>query len=86
MDSIKKITNNTVTMSSGIGLDSPLHAFIKNEKNSEQEILMAHMLINANFGLPMCRLRLNRTPVSKKNIATKSPFADDSKTFDVISP
>jgi hypothetical protein len=86
MDSIKKITNNTVTMSSGIGLGSLLHAFIKNEKNNEQEILTAHMLMNANFGLPICRLRFKKIAVSKKNTAAQSPFTDNSKTFDVIFP
>ncbi|MDR2776902.1 MAG: hypothetical protein LBB17_02570 [Puniceicoccales bacterium] len=86
MDSIKKTTNNTVIMSSGIGLGSSLHAFTKNEKNNEQEILAAHMLTNANFGLPMCRLRFKKIAVSKKNMAAQSPFVDDSKIFDVISP
>jgi hypothetical protein len=86
MDSIKKSTNNTVTMSSGIGLGSSLHAFTKNEKNNEQKILTAHMLISANFGLPMCRLRFMKIAVNKKNMAAQSPFVDNSKTFDVISP
>jgi hypothetical protein len=85
IDSIKKITNNTVTMSSGIGLGDSLHAFTKNEKNIEQEILIAHMLANASFRLPTCRLRLKRITVSKKNIAAKSQFVDDSKTFNAIS-
>jgi hypothetical protein len=60
--------------------------FIKNEKNSEKEILRAHMLINANFGPPMYRLRLKRIPVSKKNIAVQFPFVDNSKASDVIFP
>ncbi|MDR0742426.1 MAG: hypothetical protein LBE98_03110 [Puniceicoccales bacterium] len=85
MDSIKKITNNTVTMSSGIGLGSSLHAFTKNEKNNEQKILTAHMLINATFGLPMYRLKFKKI-ASKKNMAAQSPFVDVSKTLDVISP
>jgi hypothetical protein len=86
MDSIKKITNNTVTMSRRIGLGSSLHVFTRNEKNSEKEILRAHMLTNANFGPPMYRLRLKKVPVSKKNIAVKFPFVDNSKAFDVIFP
>jgi hypothetical protein len=86
MDSIKNITSNTVVTSSGIGFGSSLNTFTKNETNRELEILMAQMLKNASFVLPMCRLRLKRIAVSKKNIEAKSTFVDDVKNFDVISP
>ncbi|MDR2779291.1 MAG: hypothetical protein LBB16_03350 [Puniceicoccales bacterium] len=86
MDSIKNIINNAVTISNGIGFGSSPNAFIKNARNKEQEILMVHMLKNASLGLPICRLRLKRIAVSKKNIEARSPFAGNAKIFDVMSP